>query len=278
VSQLPYFDVLLEKFRQNTPDLEQAFGLNVHWGYWDDPSRAKGTFADFQVAGKRMTRRVYEQAGLKNGMRVLDVGCGFGGTIYEINENLSGMDLVGINIDPRQLERARTLVKPKNGNRVSFVEGDACALPFDAGSFDAVLAVECIFHFPSRARFFAGARKVLKPQGSLTVSDYVPLGVKLPQIVWTAIPARKSFVEVYGKSNGFITQSGYRWIARRSGFSQIRVEDITTNTLPTYDILDKMAAEFSSDAISLRAQTLANGFLRKTSERGWLRYLVLGFS
>src|SRR5438034_5931485 len=44
-------------------------------------------------------------------------------------------------------------------------EADACALPFPDASFDRVLAVECIFHFPSRLRFLKEAARVLKPGG-----------------------------------------------------------------------------------------------------------------
>src|SRR5262245_24134418 len=138
----PYFDVLFDKFGKNRA-VEDAFGLNVHWGFWQDPSKADGSTADFQSAARAMNRRVYGRAQLQNGMRVLDVGCGFGGTLSEINETYSNMELVGLNLDPRQLVRARERVVPRRGNKITFVEGDACALPFPEHRFDAVLAVEC---------------------------------------------------------------------------------------------------------------------------------------
>jgi erythromycin 3''-O-methyltransferase len=51
------------------------------------------------------------------------------------------------------------------------VNGDATRLPFADGSFDGVISVEAAFHFPSRARFFAEAYRVLRPGGVLTMSD-----------------------------------------------------------------------------------------------------------
>ena len=51
------------------------------------------------------------------------------------------------------------------------VNGDATRLPFAPASFDGVISVEAAFHFPSRARFFAEAYRVLRPGGVLTMSD-----------------------------------------------------------------------------------------------------------
>ncbi len=92
-----------------------------------------------------------------DGARILDVGCGFGGTIDHLDERLDGCELVGLNIDRRQLARARALVTPRRDNTVDFVAGDACRLPFADASFDFLSAVECAFHFPSRKQFFREA-------------------------------------------------------------------------------------------------------------------------
>jgi len=280
---VPYFDVLFDKIGANR-DVADTFGLNVHWGYWSDPETADGSARDFAAAAREMTRRVYAHAGLQNGMRVLDVGCGFGGTIFEINEHFSDMELVGLNIDPRQLERARQCVLPKNGNRITFVEGDACALPFSerpdpgtgiAAGFDAVLAVECIFHFPSRPRFFGEARRVLKPGGRLVISDFVPHGPSLPWFVRAAIPMAETMRKVYGPNKGIMTRSMCRTLGLWSGFRGMTVEDITRNTLPSYVAVERLH-QGSTDP-NRDDQIAALRFLRTMSERAWLRYLILAF-
>src|SRR3954467_4300097 len=101
----PYFDVLLRRLADGDPRAAEAFGRHVHWGYWPDPDAADGTPADYARAAERLCRKVCDAAGVRDGMRVLDVGCGIGGTIASLNERLRDVEFVGVNIDPRQLQR-----------------------------------------------------------------------------------------------------------------------------------------------------------------------------
>ena len=126
----PYFDVLLQRLEDGDARACAAFGRHVHWGWWPEPERADGSPEDYAAAAERMCRKVCDAAGISDGMRVLDVGCGFGGTIASLNEHFTGLDLVGVNIDARQLERAARTVRPANGNRIRWVEADACAVVF----------------------------------------------------------------------------------------------------------------------------------------------------
>ncbi len=125
---LPYFDILLDGLEQGKPGVTAVFGAHVHWGYWGPGDRVDDSVQGFAAAAERMSFAVAEAAGARDGQRVLDVGCGFGGTIAHLDRRLDGVTLVGLNIDPRQLDRARQQVHARNGNTLSFVEGDACEM------------------------------------------------------------------------------------------------------------------------------------------------------
>ena len=69
-----------------------------------------------------------------DGCRVLDVGCGFGGTLDHIRCRNRDCRLVGLNIDLRQLQWARRVVggNDRGHDPISLVTGDGCSLPVAA--------------------------------------------------------------------------------------------------------------------------------------------------
>lgn len=164
---------LLDQPGSSTPTERSASELFFHLGYWSDPAGAGRKLADLQAAQQRLNDRLTAMADLHDGLRVLDVGCGIGGTIDDIGRTHALMDLVGVNIDADQLRRARTNAIAAPDNAHHWIHADGCSLPFAAGSVDRVTAVECIFHFASRRDFFSEAARVLHPGGRLVLSDFV---------------------------------------------------------------------------------------------------------
>ena len=271
---LPYFDVLLAELRRGSSELTTAFGRHVHWGYWDAHHLPDGTVRGFADATERMCRRVCDAAGVRDGQRILDVGCGLGGTVASLDERLSRAELTGLNIDRRQLDYAREHVRSRDGNGIEFVHGDACEMPFDDASFDVVLAVECAFHFSSRARFLGEAARVLKPGGRLGLCDFVPARGAVP-FLWLQPLLFDGYVRRWvGPTDISCTRERYLRLAADAGFALDRNEDLTANMLPTYPVLRRLVEDTGTHVATAKWATRGLEWLGRL---GALRYALLSF-
>ncbi|MBP2453664.1 class I SAM-dependent methyltransferase [Mycolicibacterium lutetiense] len=273
MADLPYFDLLISE-RQGGGESGQLWENQVHWGYWENPKNAKNTRADYVAAMEQMNRELLKAGRVGDGQKLLDAGCGFGGTIQQINAEHSGMDLTGLNIDARQLAAAGTQTKPVNGNKIDWVEADACQLPFEDNSFDRVLAVECIFHFPSREKFLAEAGRVLKPGGYLAVSDFVPTLTFLGKTpFWMVI--RTQIAKSYG-TLGSVPLRGYKSMGKRAGLQLEANRNIRKNTLPTYPFILKFCREQGS-ADAQQVLMVGTRWMKWLSKLGLIQYRVYTF-
>lgn len=105
--------------------------------------------------------------------RVLDVGCGIGGTACHL-ARATGARMHGVTPNAVQLELARAHARDQGlAERATFSRGTADALPFADESFDVVLFFESACHFPDRTGFFREARRVLRPGGHVAGEDWI---------------------------------------------------------------------------------------------------------
>ncbi|MFP4366535.1 MAG: class I SAM-dependent methyltransferase [Bacteroidales bacterium] len=104
-----------------------------------------------------------------SGKHVLEVGCGRGGGLSYINRYLKPETCTGIDLNNKAI---RFCNKHYKENNISFVQGDAQNLPFEANSFDVVVNVESSHRYPENELFFSEVYRVLKPGGHFLFTDF----------------------------------------------------------------------------------------------------------
>ncbi|KAI9751250.1 MAG: glutathione synthetase ATP-binding domain-like protein [Chaenotheca gracillima] len=127
----------------------------------------------FHQAIARHEHYLAHMMGMRDGMKVLDVGCGVGGPAREIAK-FAGVDITGLNNNDYQIERA-TAYAAKEGlaDRLHFVKGDFMQMSFPENTFDAVYAIEATVHAPSLEGVYSQIFKSLKPGGVFGVYEWL---------------------------------------------------------------------------------------------------------
>jgi SAM-dependent methyltransferase len=117
-------------------------------------------------------RRVLRDAGLREGMKVADFGCGVGVVTCMLAEMVGPSGAVtGVDVNGQQLTEAAAWCKSRGVMNASFVTADACQTGLPSGSFDLVYCRFLLLHLPDPAACLREMRRVLRPGGIIVVED-----------------------------------------------------------------------------------------------------------
>lgn len=119
------------------------------------------------MALKRRAREAIQQLELKDGEKVLDLGCGDGYYSYLLSQLSLNLKITGIDSHQEAIETARTQAPSK---KITFIIGDAEKLPFPKNSFDKIIMSEVIEHVNDDMKVLKEARRVLKKDGILVLT------------------------------------------------------------------------------------------------------------
>lgn len=103
------------------------------------------------------------------GCNVLEVGSGRGGGASFVKRYLSPATMTGADFSKKAVELCR---QRHTVDGLEFCFGDAESLPFEDGSFDAVVNVESSHCYGSAAKFFSEVHRVLRPGGDFLFADF----------------------------------------------------------------------------------------------------------
>ncbi|CAN6674323.1 sterol 24-C-methyltransferase Erg6p [Trichomonascus vanleenenianus] len=161
-----YADLTKHYYNLVTDFYEYGWGSSFHFSRY-----YKGEA--FRQATARHEHFLAHKMGIREGMKVLDVGCGIGGPAREI-QRFTGAEIVGLNNNDYQIARA-TNVSKRQGleGKTTFVKGDFMQMDFPDASFDAVYAIEATVHAPVLEGVYGEIYRVLKPGGTFGVYEWV---------------------------------------------------------------------------------------------------------
>lgn len=106
-------------------------------------------------------------------VKILDVGCGIGGTSRYLAKKLSvGSSVTGITLSDKQVQRATLLAKQQGVSNADFLVMDALNMTFADNSFDYVWACESGEHMPDKKKYVEEMIRVLKPGGKIVIATW----------------------------------------------------------------------------------------------------------
>jgi ubiquinone/menaquinone biosynthesis C-methylase UbiE len=122
--------------------------------------------------GREATERLLERAAIREGERVLDIGCGVATTAITIARRY-GASVTAADISPIMLERARANVRAAGvEDKVTVQEADILSLPYADGEFDCVIA-EAVTMFVKRRAAAAELVRVCRPGGRVLATEFM---------------------------------------------------------------------------------------------------------
>jgi len=146
--------------------------------------RSEYDYAVFEYLRSAKVIQALERAGVSVRGRVLDAGCGGGGTALSLAEESAFA--VGLDLDARFVGAGTRLLQEKAISRAAFVKGDAARLPFADACFDLVFSHSVIEHVASAEEYLRECHRVLRTGGVLYLSTAPTLslaGAHLPRLL-----------------------------------------------------------------------------------------------
>ena len=178
---------------------------------------------DFHVGGREATQALADFMGLRQGMHLLDVGCGIGGPARYFAEH--GCQVTGVDLSEEFVRVAASLTRMvKLQQNATFRQASALKLPFDSNTFDGAYEIHVGMNIADKAGVFTEVARVLKRGARFAIFDIMRTGegaLKFP-LPWARSP-ETSFVASLEEYRQALQAAGFG-IDHQRGRRQFAIE------------------------------------------------------
>jgi len=177
----------------------------------------------FHTSQKNLTDYCMSCLPALEGKQVLEVGCGNGLQAIYILQEYSPAFIMAIDLNPSNIEIARSQAEKSGLGNIEFKIGDAQNLvEVKDHSVDCVINIESAFHYPDKPAFLKEISRVLRPGGCFLIADIltIPLNRDTLRQFWK----RKMHLHHWSKRN-------YEIELARTNLHLESFSDITNNTI-----------------------------------------------
>jgi len=182
---------------------KKLWSNHIHHGYYIKGIESK------KQATENLIKLLVRKASVKCKSKVLDVGCGIGGTSIWLSKNLE-CDVTGITISPVQVDIANS-ASEKLVKKPKFLVMDADNIKLN-GKFDFIWAVEVISHLTDKPNFFRKSSQLLKKNGRMCIAAWMKADklsryeenkyIKpIEEGMLCTLPTLKDYLQLFDKNN-----------------------------------------------------------------------------
>jgi ubiquinone/menaquinone biosynthesis C-methylase UbiE len=158
-ARAPLLDAILSALQRQGKDLAHLTPLDL------------AAVDEFHIRGREATVELAALASLQPGLRVLDVGCGLGGSVRYLASQ-HACRAIGIDLTAEYVNVATALARLVGlESAVEFREANALALPFMDQAFDVVWTQHVQMNIADKDAFYRELARVLEPGGRLVFHD-----------------------------------------------------------------------------------------------------------
>jgi tocopherol O-methyltransferase len=254
--------VIADHYNELDVFYRELWGEHVHHGFWVTGRETP------EVAVRHLIEVVAQEARIETGVRVIDIGCGYGGTARQLAQQY-GAEVIGITLSSAQYDYAKSVTA---GSNPTYLVADWHSTDFTPQSFQAAVAIESSEHTPDREAFCRRAYNVLQPGGRFVVSAWLSREAPSPvEAAWLLRPICDE-----GRIPHLPTLNELIAAGKAAGFELVNAQDCTRAVSRTWGVIfRRMIGRLLTDAryrAFLMDSRRRNRIFALTVFRLWLAY------